>query len=469
MTVLLVHPPLANLFSRGQPAYYFREQGLFPPLGLLSIAAYLRAHTDLTVEVVDLRLLPGGTAGFDDLLRRRRPTLVGISCLTHFLYDAVVTARRVKESFPSTPVVFGGHHTTLYPRETLALDAVDAVVLGAGERVFAELALEHRRTGRLARRPGVLLAADEPDEQPVPAPVVEELDSLPLPARELLPVRAYRYPAARRRVCTVMMTSTGCPHRCTFCDARGGRTRYRSPERVVDEMAHCVRLGVEEILIQDENFAQDRGRVMAIVDELHRRRVRVAWSFESRVDHVDRELIRAVRGAGCYSVHFGVESGSAEVLRRTRKGITLGQVRRAFRVLREEGLATTASFILGLPGDDRQSVERTIDFARELDPAYVQFAIAIVLPGTPMYDKALRRGWIEGDPWRDFAERPRPDFEPPGYYDHFSRAELEELLHRAYRRFYLRPGYALRRLWTLTTVRGLWDHARIAGRIARRR
>ena len=467
--VLLVHPPLRHLFSRGQPAYYFQEQGAFPPLGLLSVAAYLRKHTELPVEVVDLRVAGLDDRQFQSWVRRVRPAVVGITCLTHYLFDALRTARLVKQAYPSAAVVLGGHHTSLYPMETLEQPEVDAIVLGAGERAFAELVGEVARTGRLSRRPGVLRPGDEATDPSLEIQSVADLDELPFPDRRLVPVEGYQYAVARRRVCSVMMTSIGCRYRCTFCDARGGQTRYRSAAKVVEEMAECARLGIEEILIQDENFASDRARVLAIADDLASRALPLVWSFETRVDHIDREIARAVRRAGCYSIHFGVESGSAEILARIRKGITLDQIRSVFSMLREEKIVTTASFIIGLPGERRSHVRRTVELAKQLRPAYVQFAMAIPLPGTPMYEEALERGLLEGDPWREFARHPTADFEPPGWYENFTRGELEQLLHQAYRSFYLRPGYVLRRLGELSSFRSLLQHARIGARIVRRR
>lgn len=469
MKALLLHPPLGHLFSRGQPAYYFQEQGIFPPLGILSIAAYLRKHTRHTVQVQDLRI-----AGLDEgrlraYLERSRPDIVGITCLTHFLYDTLQTAAAVKRALPDTPIVWGGHHTSLYPAETLGLPHVDAVVVGAGEAAFAELVDRYAEDGRVPRLAGVLRPGDGVTDIRAETRHVAHLDELPFPARELVPVAAYRYAVSKRRLVTVMMTSAGCPYPCIFCDARMGQTRYRTPGRVVDEIADCARLGVEEILIQDENFAQKRDRVLAIADEIQRRRFDVVWSFESRVDHIDRELARAVRRAGCYSIHFGIESGSADILEQMRKGITLTQAREAFRILKQEGLGSTASFMIGLPGETLEHVERTIAFACELDPDYVQFSATILLPGTPMYEQAVAKGLVKDDPWREFAADPKPTFAPPGWHEHFSREQIAELLERAYRSFYLRPRYVLRRLRGVRDVHSLVDHARIAARIALRR
>ncbi len=459
------------MFSRGQPRYYAEEQALLPPLGLLCLAAYILEHTRHAVSVLDMPVMKMDQAGLEQYLSKARPDIVGISCLTNTLYDALETARTVKKVMPSTPVVVGGHHTQLYPKETIRQEPVDAIVLGAGEVPFTRLLQRFEETGHLQRLPGVITKhAALHDDLSSEIQCIDDPDSLPFPARHLTPYRNYYSATSISPPTTVVITSYGCPFRCIFCNtSRVQKIVAKSPLRVVDELSNCVSLGIREFTIQDENFAVHRSRVLAIAQEILRRKMDIVWSFKSRVDLVDSEMLRMVRRAGCDSIHFGVESGDPEVLMRIRKDITPDQVRHAFRLARNEGLQITAAFMIGFPGEDRARVLKTIDFALELDPNYVQFAITIPLPGTELYRMAFEKGLFTHDYWKEFAEHPRPDFQPPGWYEYFTQEELEELLDTAYRRFYLRPSYIWRRIKSLHNVSELKRNLRIGTRILLRR
>ena len=227
---------------------------------------------------------------------------------------------------------------------------------------------------------------------------------------------------------------------------------FKSAGRIAEEFSQCAGLGIREIWVLDENFTVNRGRVLALSEEILRRGLRIPWSIKSRVDLVDAELLRALRRAGCYSIHFGVESGDEHMLRVIQKDITREQVRRAFRLSREAGLEVTAAFMLGFPGETREQIERTVDFALELEPNFAQFSIAIPLPGTELYRLGLERGLFARDHWREFARNPVPDFRPPGWHEIFSRPELDSLLELAYRKFYLRPRYVWRRVRSLHSL-----------------
>jgi radical SAM superfamily enzyme YgiQ (UPF0313 family) len=299
---------------------------------------------------------------------------------------------------------------------------------------------------------------------------VSDPDELPFPARHLTPVQKYYSAASISPPTTILMTSFGCPFRCIFCNtSRIQKMVFKSAARIAEEFAACARLGIREIWVLDENFTVNRGRVLALSEELLSRGLTLPWSIKSRVDLVDAELLKALRSAGCHSIHFGVESGDEQVLEIIRKDITKDQVRSAFRLARESGLEVTAAFMLGLPGESREQINNTIAFALELDPNYVQFSITIPLPGTDLYTLGMERGLFSRDHWREFARNPTPDFSPPAWHEVFSPQELESLLELAYRRFYLRPRYVWRRLRNLHGLGELYRDVQIGLRFLARR
>jgi len=459
------------MFSQGQPRYYAEEQALLPPLGLLSVAGYLLEKCPRhEVRVLDMPALNLGPEGLASHLSDFRPDIVGLSCLTNLLVDTLLTARAAKQAWPGAPVVLGGFHTQLFPRETLAMPEVDAVVIGAGEIPFARLLEGFEASGRIPRLPGVIPRGEEVGELAGEIQTVEEPDLLPLPARHLTPYRLYYSAAGVSTPTTMVMTSFGCPFRCIFCNTSHVRKMtFKSAARIAEEFSACVRLGIREIWVLDENFTVNRGRVLALSEEIRRRGLRVPWSIKSRVDLVDVELLRALKHAGCTSIHFGVESGDERMLEFIRKDITKEQVRRAFRLARAEGLEVTASFMLGFPGETRAQIKATIAFALELEPNYVQFSVAIPLPGTDLYRMGLERGLFPRDHWQEFARNPTASFRPPVWNEIFSREELEDLLDTAYRRFYLRPRYVWRRVRRLHSLDELRRDLQIGLRFLTRR
>jgi len=454
LKILLISPPHEHMFTQGQPRYYAEEQAVLPPLGLLSLAGFLLEQApEHEVRVLDMPLLGLGQAGLAAELREFSPDVAGVSCLTNLLFDTLETARTVKRTCPDVPVVLGGYHTQLYPLETLAQPAVDAVVLGAGEDPFLELVRGLAATGRIPRVPGVITRPEQLQDLSAEIRTVQDPARPPFPARHLTPYRKYYAATSVASPSTLMMTSFGCPFRCIFCNtSRIQKIVSRSPRRMAEEFQACADLGIREVALLDENFTVHRARAMDFAEELRSRGLALAWNIKSRVDHLDADLLRSLRSAGCGSIHFGVESGDPGMLRKIRKDITPDQVRRAFRLARDAGMGVTAAFMIGFPDEDRDQIERTISFALELDPDYVQFSVTIPLPGTDLYRMAMERGLYREDHWRRFAASPTAGFRPPGWYETFSAGELEELLDSAYRRFYRRPRYILRRLRALRSL-----------------
>ena len=172
-----------------------------------------------------------------------------------------------------------------------------------------------------------------------------------------------------------------------------------------------------------------------------------------------------MKKAGLERIHFGVESGDEGLLKIIRKGITLEEARSAFLWARQAGIETLAYFMLGLPGESRETISKTISFARELKPDYVHFSLLMLFPATPVYKMALERGIIEKDLWAEFARNPTPDFQPPNWEENLKREELVKALHTAYKKFYLRGNYLFRRLIRTRSFSGLLHQAKMAGAI----
>ncbi|HVM32929.1 MAG TPA: radical SAM protein [bacterium] len=450
MKVLLINPPSEHMITTNIPSVIDEERGYNPPLGLLYVAGYAKAKTAHEIRVLDCQVEETTHADVEKRIREFMPDVVGIQTLTFTLIDARMVAQAAKRANPACRVVLGGPHVHIFARETLMIPEVDFAIKGEGELAFTQLLsaleglLSYDKVFGLAYRDAQTGAVkDNP-----PAPPVEDLDSLPYPARELTPMHKYYSLIARHNPITTMFTSRGCPYRCLFCDrpTMGRRFRSHSALAVVNEMEACVKLGIREFFIYDDTFNVNRKRVFEICDEIKKRKLGIAFDIRARADRMDEEMLKELASAGCDRIHYGVESGNAEVLETLMKDLDLDHARKIFKATRKYGMKTLAYFMIGNPGETREMALKTIEFAKELDPDFVHFSVLTPFPATAIYYKALEEGRFDHDYWADFAKNPTPDFKPRLWEEHMNREELIELLKFAYKSFYLRPKIVMKNM-----------------------
>jgi len=463
MNVLLINPRTDDMIGTELPSYIAKEVGRFPPLGLLYLAAAVRAGGRHAVRVVDMPATDTSYAELARELRRTAPDLVGVTGTTHNLVDILRTARCVKEAAPGLPVCLGGPHADAYPREAAAEPDIDYVLRGEAERSFVRL-LDALQDGTPCEDiPGLACVRGGRTRLNAPDASNGELDGLPFPARDLVRTDDYFYVLGKRATITTLLSSRGCPYRCTFCSTPRGRYRVRSPENIVAEMEACVAGGAREIHFVDDTFNAQRGRLRRVSRCLLDRGLPVAWSFRGRADTLEEGELELAAQAGCVRMNLGVETGSDRGLERLRKGITTADVERALRWARRAGVTTAAYFMIGCPHEaKREDVLRTIDFACRAGPDFALFNILAIYPHTELHRQAEEKGLIDPSRWPAFVRAPRADFELPFWEEFFDRGELSALLETAYRRFYLRPSMIWRNLAALRSV-GELKHKAAAG------
>ena len=438
-----------TLINPTQPTKYPQ-----PPMGIALIAAILvRAGYQVTVlDANALNLPPEAVAPMVS-----NADVVGLTAMTPTINAAIATARHLKQARPELPVILGGAHATLLPEETLAAaPEVDILVKGEGENTILEVlpALENNKP--LHDIPGISYrAGDKIVSNPLHTELVDP-DSLPFLAYHLLPMKRYKPhpPHGRALPFAAIITSRGCPYKCSYCSKPifGARFRSQSPVRVVDEIAHLKqRFGIREFAFYDDVFTLNKKRAHAIADELIRRKLNIDWTCEARVGLVDTELLRHIRQAGCYSVSYGIESGSQEILNTLDKDITLEQAEQAVRTSQEVGLQTIGYFMVGSPGETPDTSRQTIQFAKKLKLDFAQFGITTPFPGTKLYDLYLNSGKGGDIPWESFAYTGGYKAAPVFDSELLSRDDIRRWTRRAYREFYLRPGYPWQRIRRTTS------------------
>lgn len=466
MKVLLVNPRIDNMITTNLPCYVDEQRGYNPPLGLMYVAAYAEQHTNCEIQILDMLAEEVTYEQLENELRKRKPDIIGITTTTFTLIDAMIVAKIAKATDKGARVVIGGPHAHIYPEETISLPEVDFLVLGEGELAFAELLEKIDDYESLKGVKGIVFKHEGEIINTGWAGLIEDLDSLPFPARHLTKVRKYGSLLAKGTVVSTMMSSRGCPHNCLFCHRPhlGKKFRPRSAANVVEEMEECVDMGIEEILVYDDTFTIDRQRVMDICRLILERGLSMTWDIRARVDTVDMEMLRALKKAGCERIHYGIESANPEILKVLRKGITLPQVESAFSMSKEVGISTLAYFMLGSPTETREQIMNTIDYAKRLEPDYCHFSVTTPYPATPLYEMGLKEGMFS-DYWRKFAANPRREFTTRFWEEDLSRDELIHLLDYAYKSFYTRPAYVLGQLRRVRSFSEFARKARAALRV----
>jgi len=466
MRILLVNPPNENMLKTPLPEFVEADRGAVPPLGLLYIGTVARQDGH-DVSIVDCQ---GEGLSYGELSERiasASPDIVGISAMTFTLVDALYAARAAKEVDEGIKVVMGGPHPTIYPKETASFPEVDYAISGEGEYAFRDLVRAIEGGGDTRSVEGVAQADGGDVTFAGRSQLIADLDALPIPDREMVPTQKYWSVIAKRTPVTTMFTSRGCPFRCVFCDRpqMGKVFRAKSAESVLAELEDCERLGIKEVFIYDDTFTIDRERVVEICEKMIERGLDLTFDVRARVNTVDPELLQLMRRAGCERIQYGVESAVPSVLEALNKDITPDQVRDAFKWSRDAGIDTLAYFILGSPTETRADIEKSIDFSCEIGADYTHFTIMMPLPATKLYQMALESGIVDPDVWLDFARAPSADFKPPSWTEILTEQELTELLNKAYRRFYMRPGYLMKRVWKARSPGEFFRKARAGFRL----
>lgn len=458
MRVLLIRPPARHTVESEVPEAVAAENLSYPPLALMAIAQFLKDHSTHEVSILDAQLDDLDYPVLEQRIRAWRPDVVGVTAFTVQLVDVLKTVSTAKAA-GARWVVVGGPHVSDFPRECVGLLGVDAVVKGEGQKPMKDLCDAWERGESPRGIPGTMAHPDDP----VPEQDVyfsNNLDDYPIIDRRLVDYQRYYDVMGQGGIFTTLISSRGCPYRCTFCNTPRHRYRVMSPGRVCDELEACLALGIREFYFVDDTFNITNQRVIDLCDEILRRKLSLSWTVRFRVKGVNRELLLKMKAAGCSRIQFGVEQGTEEGLLRLKKDVTVREIESAFRLCREVGIRTVAYFMIGTPTErTREDVKDTVDYSIRLDPDFVMFNILTPFPGTTLYDEGLRDGVLDIGPWLDFMRAPREDFKAQVWDEHFSRAELREMLENAYRRFYWRPKFIAR---NLTQIRNPQDFMRKA-------
>lgn len=440
MNISLVNPPLSSnsLYADWDLSLV---DSVSPPLGLLLLAAVVRreGHSVSVIDAYARKLSPETTA---KEIFTQRPGVVGLTVTTPIIHAAATIARFIKSYDSGIKTVVGGPHITAIPVETFNLfPQFNFGVIGEGEETFVELLdyLSHEKED-LTSIHGIVFRKNEHIIKTDKRKPLLDMDSLPLPAWDLLPslTDPYRMSIVGTTLnkSTGIVTSRGCPGRCTFCDTSvfGRKFRAYSADYVMQMIEHLItRYGIKDFLIYDDNFVANPKRLRQICQSIIEKKYNISWSCCSRVNMVNPELLKLMKKAGCWQIEYGIESGSPEILKIMKKNITIEQTRLALRWTKEAGIMTRGNFIFGYLGETKDTLQESLKFILDAELDYFQQTFLTPYPGTHVYQTAAQYGRVNLD-W-DKMNNLTINFIPDG----LTKRDIVHFSNLAFRNFYTRP------------------------------
>ena len=447
--ILLISAPYSQSYGKMTPPVQLH-------LGLAYLAAAIEESGN-NVRVVDMVAEGFSTGDLIKVLNEKHYDVAGFTVTTPTVSSSLRLAQEIKKHSPKTLIVFGGIHPTIKPRETIKNESVDVIVKGEGEITFKEIieALKHSRD--FSKVKGILYKENNTIKETSSRELLKDLDVLPFPARHLFKTKRYTYPDALYKETAPIFTSRGCPGRCTYCNTFQVFTRAfraRSAKNVVDEIEFLVKkMGIKEIHIWDDNFTTIKKRVFEIRDEILTRKLKVKFAFPNgiRADFLSEEILKALKDMGVYSISVGVESGSQEILDKAHKGVKLEKIEEIFILAKKLKIETWAFFILGLPGENIETIKKTIRFAKKINPDIAKFHILKPFPGTEVYDYLCSKDYILTKDYDQFGIHTPPVHR----LESLTPADILKWQKVAYKAFYLRPMKLLSQMLRIRTFNRL--------------
>ncbi|MCX5849046.1 MAG: radical SAM protein [Deltaproteobacteria bacterium] len=418
-----------------------------PPLGIALLSAIWdeQGHTSQIIDGAALRLT------IPEIIDRINPPadFVGITATTPEISTALVIAQKIREAFPNTKIIMGGVHPTLFHKELVRDKFCDLVVRNEGEIPIMELAkgtpfnLIPNLTWRNSEGEIIINSDCE---------TFADLNNFPFPAYDKLPMHLYHSAlgAARQEPSIGMVTSRGCPGKCTFCFSGmfGSQIRFMSPVRIIQHIEHLRKnYGIREISFYDDTFTADKQRIAELCQLILAEKIKFTWSCFARVDTVNPELLLLMKKAGCHQIMYGFETTDENILKNINKRTNLNQFQNALAWTKAAKINIRGAFMLGNPGETSASMEKTIDYAKDSAIQFAIFNITTPYPGTAMHEEFLQKNLLLHQNWELYNLA-----QPVLKLETVSAQTVRQYYFKAYRSFYLRPGFILRHIFSIHTL-----------------
>lgn len=417
--------------------------GVYPPLGLAYAASILEkaGHDVIIIDANALKLSKKETL---NKIKAFKPQLLGFM-LTTYMFRLTLEWIKYFKKDTGLPIVVGNLNVQLYPRETLSHNEIDYGIIGPAHESLPKLISAIENKTDISQIEGICYKNDGKIIIKLPESFKENFDNLPFPARHLLPNEKYFQFISKKKNFTIMITTKGCPSPCNFCFVNQVPYQERSVENVLEEIQECYnRYSIREIDFFEPSFTTNRNRVIKICDEIIKMNFDINWSCRARVDQVDEELLKKMKAAGCSRIYYGLESGDQSILKKINKNIALERIIETIKLTKKVGIKSMGFFMIGQPGDTKETALKTIKFAKSLPLDYVQFCRTIPKPCSYL-DKKMQEA-TGRDYWRDFVLGKIDVQRLPTPWTNLTEKDKIKLTNKAYKEFYFRPKYIIKNI-----------------------
>jgi len=460
--ILLTRPPTGSNALKGGSD---RDPHPQPPLGLAYLAGVIERLDDVHVlDILDGNFSENYVYDVKMAVKKHNPDFVGFSAFTPFANPALEAATEIKKDNPSILTVLGGPHAVLADVTMRKCPALDVIVYDEGEGQIEEIV-----SGKpLSEVSGLFIRENGKVVPTSPRSYIDNMDSLPYPAYHKLPHFPDGYhphppKSTGKKWCSIMW-SRGCPFFCNYCNREnsfGLQFRNQSPEYVIDHIKHLhSEYGIEELTFYDDVMSLNRKATMKLMKAMTPEKLgfKLTWDAETRVDLVDQELLYAMKDAGCRMISYGIEHG--EFIYEIKGGAaTLEQAENAIKWTHNAKIETVGYFMIGLPKETKETIKKTISFAKKLNCTYAMFAITMPFPGNKLYDEAVKSGLVKlDDTWDKFVYSGVGvgGIQAPVLTTNaLSAIDLEYWAKRAYKEYYFRPSYIFNKLLKIRNFKDL--------------
>ena len=391
--------------------------------GLCWLAAVTR-EAGYKTEIIDAAAVGINNTKLADIITRKKPKYIGFSSMTPVIMQTMDSVKKIKALNPDITVIFGGPHITAVPEETMEkFPEIDIGVIGEGETTIVDLlnTLEKKDKKPLSEVNGIIYRDNKELKRTKPREFIKDLDSLPLPAWDLLPnLKKYYFPPAwslHQKTSALIITSRGCPSQCTFCDRKvfGNVFRFQSAEYVMRMIRRLYyKYGIKHFRINEDNFVLFKKRLDEICNSIIKEKLKISWSCFARVDSINPEMLKLMKKAGCYQISYGIESGSQKILDVEKKNVTLEKIERAVKLTRKAKIKTIGFNMIGHPLETVETMQATIDFNKKIKVDDFKTEFLVPFPGTELYSTGEKYGHLDKDWTKMKPSLDEPTFIPYG-------------------------------------------------------
>jgi len=454
--ILLINTPQDNLVKAGIEDDFIDIIGYYPPLGLLYIGTILKLK-GYEVKILDCVPQKINYDDLENIIRNFAPYAVGITTYTMSMVDVLLTSNIVKKINPQIFTVLGGHHVNLYQKETIRYKNIDYTLAGEGEETFAQLInlLENNANfEELLKIDGIGFYRNDTEYLNHKKAYIKELNSLPFPDRSFLPLEIYKSIVGKNAMVATVMSSRGCPFKCTYCYTPNKSYRSRSTQNIIDEIKYLVDLGFKEIFFFDDLFALKSEKVIDFAKALQAENIEISWSFRARINTITADLINEVKKCGIHRIQFGIESGVDKTLTRIKKGTDIERIKSSIKLCRKAKITTIGNFMIGLPDETEKDIETTLKFSRKIGLNYAQYSVLVPYAFTEIYDEGLKTKVFTYDYWQEFVDNPLENaskFKVQYWTKNVSEEYLFKTIKKSFKKFYFRPVTIYNKLKEIST------------------